>query len=169
MMALDHWISPCIKPPQLMVTHSRLMPSFNSLLYTCLWVHWGNDKGRNVNRIKNDDKRLSQAQYIWVECISKRKRENISNILYFKWSEWKTMFSSLPLVMQYGVSKTKGEGLVKHPTSAQVMISRFVSSRPMLGSVWTAQSLEPALGSVSSSLSLSVLPPLMLSFSLSQK
>ena len=34
--------------------------------------------------------------------------------------------------------------LVKRPTSAQVMISWFVSSSPTSGSVLTAQSLEPA-------------------------
>ena len=33
---------------------------------------------------------------------------------------------------------------VEHPTLAQAMISRFVSSSPSLGSVLTAQSLEPA-------------------------
>ena len=37
---------------------------------------------------------------------------------------------------------------VKRPTSAHVMISRFVSLSPMSGSVLTAQSLEPALDSV---------------------
>ena len=42
---------------------------------------------------------------------------------------------------------------VKRPTSAQVMISRFVGSSPALGSVPTAQSLEPASESVSPSLS----------------
>ena len=41
---------------------------------------------------------------------------------------------------------------VKHPTSAQVMISWFVSLSPVLGSVQTAQSLEPASDSVSPSL-----------------
>ena len=41
---------------------------------------------------------------------------------------------------------------VKHPTSAQVMISRSVSSSPALGSVLTAQSLEPVSDSVSPSL-----------------
>ena len=45
---------------------------------------------------------------------------------------------------------------VGHPTSAQVMISQFVSSSPTLGSVLTAHSLEPALDSVSPSLSLSL-------------
>ena len=43
---------------------------------------------------------------------------------------------------------------VKHLTSAQVVISWFVSSSPMLGSVLTAQSLEPASNSVSPSLSI---------------
>ena len=43
--------------------------------------------------------------------------------------------------------------LVGHLTMAQVMISQFVSSSPALGSVLTAQSLEPALDSVSHSLS----------------
>ena len=35
-------------------------------------------------------------------------------------------------------------GSVKRPTSAQVMISRFMSLSPASGSVLTAQSLEPA-------------------------
>ena len=48
---------------------------------------------------------------------------------------------------------------VKRPTPAQVMISRFMSFTPASGSVLTAQSLEPALDSVSPSLS--VLPPLV--------
>ena len=61
--------------------------------------------------------------------------------------------------------------LVKHPTSAQVMISWFVSSSPAIGpvsgSVLTAWSLEPALDSVSPSLSAPF--PLMLCLSLSLK
>ena len=54
---------------------------------------------------------------------------------------------------------------VGHPTSAQVMISQFVSSSPSLGSVLTAQSLGPASDSVSPSLSV----PLLLTLCLSQK
>ena len=54
---------------------------------------------------------------------------------------------------------------VGRPTSAQVMISWSVSSSPALGSVLTAQSLEPASDSVSPSLSDP--PPLMLCLSLS--
>ena len=58
---------------------------------------------------------------------------------------------------------------VELPTSAQVTISRSVSSCPMSGSVLTAQSLEPDLDSVSPSLSA---PPLLnalcLSLSLSK-
>ena len=46
---------------------------------------------------------------------------------------------------------------VKRWTSAQVMISRFMGLSPALGSVLTAQSLEPVSDSVSPSLSA---PPL---------
>ena len=49
---------------------------------------------------------------------------------------------------------------VKRLTSAQVMILWFVSSSPTLGSVLTAQSLEPASDSVTPSLSAP--PPLVL-------
>ena len=52
--------------------------------------------------------------------------------------------------------------LVEHPNLAQVMISS-----PTLGSVLTAQNLEPASDSVSPSLSAPA--PLMLCLSLSQK
>ena len=49
--------------------------------------------------------------------------------------------------------------LVKRPSSAQVMISQCMSLSPALGSVLTAQSLEPASDSVSPSLSA---PPLLM-------
>ena len=58
---------------------------------------------------------------------------------------------------------------VKRPTLAQVMVSWFVSSSPASGSVLTAQNLEPALDSVSPSLSAHPLLTLCLSLSLSQK
>ena len=57
--------------------------------------------------------------------------------------------------------------LVKHPTSAQVMISGFVSLSPASGSVLRAQSLEPALDCVS--LSQCPSPAHSLSLSLSKK
>ena len=60
-----------------------------------------------------------------------------------------------------------GAWVARHLTSAQVVISQFLSSSPMSGSVLTAQSLEPASDSVSRSLS--VPPLLMLCLSLSQK
>ena len=44
---------------------------------------------------------------------------------------------------------------VKRPTSAQVLISQFVSSSLVSGSVLTAQSLEPTSHSVSPCFSLS--------------
>ena len=53
---------------------------------------------------------------------------------------------------------------VKHLTLAQVMISQFVGSSPVSGSVLTAQSLEPALDSVSPSLCPSPTHALSLSF-----
>ena len=53
---------------------------------------------------------------------------------------------------------------VKHLTLAQVTISWFVSLSPVLGSVLTAQSLEPA--SISVSALLSAPPMLMLCLSL---
>ena len=56
---------------------------------------------------------------------------------------------------------------VKRPTSAQVTISRSVSSSPASGSGLMAQSLKPASGSLSPSLSAP--PLLMLCLSLSQK
>ena len=49
---------------------------------------------------------------------------------------------------------------VKQLTSAQVMILQVVGSNPASGAVLTAQGLEPALDSVSPSLSLSA-PPLL--------
>ena len=57
--------------------------------------------------------------------------------------------------------------LVKLLTSAQVMISWFTSSSPALGSVLTAQSLEPIADSVSSSLSLCPSPACSFSLCLS--
>ena len=56
---------------------------------------------------------------------------------------------------------------VERLTWAQFMNSQFMSLSPASGSVLTVQSLEPALDSVSPSLSTS--PPLMLCHSLSFK
>ena len=58
-----------------------------------------------------------------------------------------------------------GAQSVKRLTSAQVVISRFVSSSPKSGSVLTAQSLEPASDSVSPSLAAPPLLALCLSLS----
>ena len=60
--------------------------------------------------------------------------------------------------------------LVKHlMTLAQVMISRFLGLSPVLGSVLTVQSLEPASDSVSPSLSAPPQLKLCLSLSLKNK
>ena len=57
---------------------------------------------------------------------------------------------------------------VERPTSAQVMISKFVSLSPSSGPVLTAQSLEPASDSVSPSLPCPGLCALVLSLALSE-
>ena len=59
--------------------------------------------------------------------------------------------------------------LVERLASAQVMISQFVGSSPALGSVLTAQSLEPASDSVSPSLSAPSLLMLCLTLFLKNK
>ena len=53
---------------------------------------------------------------------------------------------------------------VERPASTQVMISELMSLSPALGSVLTAQSLEPTSNSVSPSLSA---PPLLTLYSVS--
>ena len=58
--------------------------------------------------------------------------------------------------------------LVERPTSAQVIISWFVSLSPTSGSALAAQSLEPALDAVSPDLSAPPLLTLCLSLSLSK-
>ena len=58
---------------------------------------------------------------------------------------------------------------VKRMTAAQVVISQFVSSRPVSGSVLTAQSPEPASDSVSPSLSLPLTCSHSISLSLKNK
>ena len=73
--------------------------------------------------------------------------------------------------MQSSVVRFKSGGawvaqLVVHPTWAQVMISRFVSSSPASGSMLIAGSLEPASDSVSPSLSARALLVLCLTLSL---
>ena len=62
-------------------------------------------------------------------------------------ARWSVLPLSLSLIRGSWVAQT-----VRRPTLAQVMISQSVSSSPALGSVLTAQSLEPALDSGSPSL-----------------
>ena len=60
--------------------------------------------------------------------------------------------SKITTILKMGRRGTWVAQSVKQPTSAQVMISRSVSSSPASGSVLTAQSLEPVSDSVSPSL-----------------
>ena len=69
--------------------------------------------------------------------------------------------STLDFLLRVNIDKNQGTWVaqsVERPTSAQVMISQFVSLSPASGSVLPAQGLEPALNSVSPSLSA---PPLL--------
>ena len=75
---------------------------------------------------------------------------------------WGEMYRNTPQRIRRGAWVAQ---LVEHLTSAQVMISRSVSSSPASGSVLPARSLEPASDSVSPSLSAP--PPLMLCLSVS--
>ena len=89
-------------------------------------------------------------------------------------SYWTTVRTNNRLTKKFK-KKTWGRGawvaqLVKRPSLAQVMISRFVGLNPSSGSVLTAQSLEPALDLwLSLFLSLSLCPSLAHTVSLSQK
>ena len=74
-----------------------------------------------------------------------------------------TLLSNLPLKFKMWGTWVVS---VEPPTSAQVMISWFVGSSPMSGSVLTAQSLEPASDSMSPSPSAP--PQLVLCLSLSK-
>ena len=83
-----------------------------------------------------------------------------------KLQETKKSIRKITLERMYSCSAWVAQS-VERPTLAQIMILWFMNSSPALGSVLTAQSLEPALDSVSPSLSAP--PLLMLCLSLSQK
>ena len=84
----------------------------------------------------------------------------IFNCIYIKEAIWKSTLPTSENMHVWGAWVAQSFG---HPTSAQIMISWFVSSSPTLGSVLTAQSLESASDSVSPSVSAP--PPLMLCLS----
>ena len=92
------------------------------------------------------------------QCRTNRRNGGILDLLTPKWSR---LFETCE---KRGAWVARS---VKRPTSAQVKISRFMSSSPVSGSVLTAQSLEPVSDSVSPSLCDP--PPFMLCLSLSQK
>ena len=73
-----------------------------------------------------------------------------------------TILQLLVIIQLFQNKKLRGAWVaqsVERPTSAQAMISQLMSLSPALGSVLTAQSLEPASDSVSPSLSA---PPLLM-------
>ena len=74
----------------------------------------------------------------------KNQRNHIKRFFQY----WLAFFFKLKWILEGRLG-----GSVGCPTSAQVMISRFLNSSLMSGSVLTAQGLEPAFNSVSPSLS----------------
>ena len=99
---------------------------------------------------------LAQARTgLFVEVEASNSNEVLSKNPCLKIWEWSHILSARVLLR----TKTICWGAwvaqsVKRLTSAQVMISSFVSSCPTSGSVLTARSLEPTSDSVSPSLSL---------------
>ena len=74
-------------------------------------------------------------------------------VMTFRKLDWILLIEKNSLLHR---GELKDAMLVKRPTSAQVMISRSVSSSPASGSVLTARSLEPVSDSVSPSVSLTL-------------
>ena len=106
--------------------------------------------------LKNKKSRLKNVnlgvlrRYVVVRTMKMMKLAGLACIVWFKSCKYRGTW-----VAQLAA--------VKRLTSAQVMISQFVNLSPVLGSVLTAWSLEPAWDSVSPSLSA---PPLLMSVSL---
>ena len=111
---------------------------------------------------------------VGVKCWIQGRREGVPGWLS-RWSIWLLILGSWVWAHLGGKvcleKKKKGclGDSVKCLTSAQVMISQLVGSIPASGSVLTAQSLEPALVSMSPSLSAPPLLVFCLSLSLFQK
>ena len=91
-----------------------------------------------------------------------------SSSLYYSSSLFLLSWTLVLLCIRHSLGAWVAQS-VKRPTSAQVMISRFMGSSPALGSVLIAQSLEPVSDSVCVSLSLPLPHSCYLSLSLSQK
>ena len=98
----------------------------------------------------------------WLMCSLRAKQGWAYGRHSFPEYVWLSLY---PQLLRNGCTQGRLGGSVgERPTSAQVMMSRSVSSSPSSDSVLTAQSLEPALDSMTLSLSA---PPL-LAFSLSK-
>lgn len=105
-------ISPWIEALQLMGAHSSLMPGFNSLLYTCLWAHGSNDKGRHVRQVtQNNDKCLSHARSGRSRMHFKKKKEKRVKIyIQIDWMKKRSTSGT--------TRYTKNKGWSLHPTNS---------------------------------------------------
>ena len=146
------------------------MLSFVSLFFKFIYLFWERERGVGQREGQTEAQAasvLSAQSLIWGSN-SRTVRS---------WSEWRSRVRcstdwviQTPLGMLSLVCLCGGiwvAQLVKRPTSAQVVMSQFVGSSPVLGSVLTALSLKPASDSVSPSLSAP--PSLACTLSLFQK
>ena len=108
---------------------------------------------------------LVQVSELYIQSMEHHTARKKNSLQLVHTTTWLNLKNNVELKK----SDTRGTWVaqsVECPTSAQVMISQFMSSSPASGSVLTVQSLEPALDSVSPSLSAL---PCSHSVSLSQK
>ena len=110
--------------------------------------------------IKKNIQKKMKLQRLALQLLEKMNPENTHHL-----QNYEKQGDNLKWTPEWGAWMAQS---VKHLISAQVMISRFVGSSPASGSVLTAGSLEPALDSVSPSLSAPLLLVLCLSLSLSK-
>ena len=126
-------------------------------------TRWVTTMDPNKHIIRGQDKTLIFQWIIWLynmAIICSRVAELQILLRIFK--KWSVLKNNPPGTPGW-LSQLSDRLLIL----AQLVISRFLSLSPTLGSLLTAQSLEPASGSVSPSLSAP--PPFMLCLSLSQK
>ena len=121
----------------------------------------GNEEGRGGGADEEDPEGLKGGETVllspqrvyaemWAREIQEDKGMSVGG--------WR-LEKSRPVISERGTAGVGGTWVaqsVKLPTLAPVVISWSVGSSPMSGSVLTAQSLKPALDSVSPSLSLTL-------------